>query len=75
MKKFLRIFIYGISIICIAVTAYFCGVKLAQDDIVFELNYSNEVSSAEYYALKEDNTLVWTWQNGQLYIWDVFLYA
>lgn len=72
MKKMLRLFAYGFSIACIAAVVYLCSVKLLQGDMVFELSYSNEASSAEYYALKNDNTLIWTYGFGRM---DNFTYG
>lgn len=63
MKKFLKFFVYGISIICITAVIYLLGVKSSQDDIIFELSYDRVF--AEYYILKEDNTLIWAYGTGR----------
>lgn len=66
MKKILKFFVYGISIICITAVIYLLGVKSSQDDIVFELSCSDAYSAfAKYYTLKEDNTLIWAYGTGK----------
>ena len=63
MKKLLKIFVFCAVIICIVIVGYFVGVKSSQDDIIFELSYDDSIS--EYYALKEDNTLIWAYGFGR----------
>ena len=48
----------------LAVGVYFFGAKTSQDDIAFELKYSDKSANAEYYALKVDNTLMWRYGKG-----------
>ena len=64
IKKKIQIIICCALAVCIAVTAFFCGVKSSQDDILFELKYIDKELNVEYYALKQDNTLMWKYGKG-----------
>lgn len=64
VKKNLKAFVCCALAVCFVVSAYFYGVKTSQDDIVFEFKYSDKELKVEYYALKEDNTLLWQYGTG-----------
>ena len=64
VKKKYNIIVYCALTICVAISAFFIGVKTSQDDIVFELKYIDKGLNAEYYALKDDNTLLWQYGKG-----------
>ena len=50
--------------VCVAIVAFAVGVKTSQDDIAFEFSYIDKGLNAEYFALKQDNTLVWKYGKG-----------
>ncbi len=64
VKKNIRALVCCALAVCVAVGVYCFGAKTSQDDIVFEFKYSDKGANAEYYALKQDNTLMWKYGKG-----------